>query len=79
MKRNALVIVVGLVLLAYVGSYVALRGSHRIMHFSNAAHPVAALRTPGHTVGVARESDWLIEWTFKPLMLVERAYHHAAG
>jgi hypothetical protein len=70
-------IAVGMVsiVLAYVGAYLFLRASHRIMHYSNSHHWVAEKRSPGHFVVVARDSDNLACAVFQPLMFLERAYH----
>lgn len=80
MKRLILImLLVGIFFLTYGVSYIGLRASHRIVHNSNANHPIPDKRSAGHSVSTKHNSDRLIDLTFKPLMLVEEAFHHARG
>lgn len=75
-RLMALLIAVAVV---YTSAYFGLRATHRITHFSNANHWHHEKRFPGHFVGVAHDRAWLVEWTFKPLMLAEQAFHNTRG
>ncbi len=66
-----------LVLAGYCGAYVALRASHRIMHFSNAQHPHPEKWSPEHHVDVTTGDDWVIDFAFQPLMFLERTVRNA--
>ncbi|HOW66704.1 MAG TPA: hypothetical protein P5186_24935 [Candidatus Paceibacterota bacterium] len=74
-RRTWFVVSIAVVVLAYVGAYLHLRASHRIMNYSNSHHWVAEKRSPGHHVVAARDSDAFACVVFQPLMLVERGYH----
>ena len=67
------------VVIAYVVVYLLLRVTHRITHFSNSHHWDAEKREPGHYVDIACQRDAVSCAVFKPLMLLERAYHSGAN
>lgn len=75
-RRVVIVLLVVIALAAYGFSYMGLRASHRIAHYSNANHWDPEKRSTGHYVGTANDSDWQIELAFKPLMLLEQAFHN---
>lgn len=72
-------LLVTVVLGLYMVSYLELRSSHQIRHYSNADHWHHEKREPGHSVHAGRDTHPVISRCFKPLMLMEQAYHNTLG
>src|SRR5687768_913799 len=78
-RRDFTTVAIALIVV-YVAGYVGLRATHRITHFSNAAHWHPEKRSAGHSVseGGVRTPP-LVLALFKPLMSAEEALRNAAA
>ncbi|MEK6258798.1 MAG: hypothetical protein AABP62_09260 [Planctomycetota bacterium] len=59
-------------MLIYIGSYLILRATHRIRHYSNSRHWVAEKREPEHYFEITDKAAYAV---FQPLVRLESAYH----
>ncbi len=71
-----------IVVAVYVGAYGVLRSRYAITHHSNADHPYADKRSPGHFVHATckhHKIEWTLAITFWPLMRMEERVHDWRG
>ena len=81
-KPGKMLLVLGLLVLGYLGGYVLARATHGIVHESNYRHWDPEKRSPEHRVGsdfYVRFSYRTLNLLYKPLRLLERAYHEAVN
>lgn len=81
-KPGKILLVLGLLVLAYLGGYILARATHGIVHTSNYRHWHPEKRSPEHFVGSdfhVRLSCRALNLLYKPLRLLEEKYHNAAN
>lgn len=82
MKPGKITLVLGLLVLAYLGGYALARATHGIVHTSNYRHWHPEKRSPEHRVGSdlhVRLSCRALNLLFAPLRLLEEEYHNAVN